>query len=172
MVNVDVDGDFSFDLCFESGMSPLIHGRTRKVLPSAKNIYKTTRSGTSPTRPYDWSATHQCRQVVPASRKDEIGVGAHKAKYCTANEAMQDNVQPKLRQTVEVAHQSHHRLLFVSRDCCKDQGITVTCAEEDCEFSFDMCFECAAFEVADTNTSDSSTKKVVRSKDSILLDQT
>jgi hypothetical protein len=153
-------------------MSPLIHGRTRKVLPSAKNIYKTTRSGTSPTRPYDWSATHQCRQVVPASRKDEIGVGAHKAKYCTANEAMQDNVQPKLRQTVEVAHQSHHRLLFVSRDCCKDQGITVTCAEEDCEFSFDMCFECAAFEVADTNTSDSSTKKVVRSKDSILLDQT
>ena len=172
MVNVDVDGDFSFDLCFESGMSPLIHGRTRKILPLAKNIWKTTRSGSSLIRPYDWSATHQCRQVVPDWRKDEIVVGAHKAKHCTANEAMQDNFQPKLRQKVEVAHQSHHRLLFVSRDCCKDKGITVTCAEEDCEFTFDMCFECAAFEVADTNTSDSSMTRAIRPRDSILLDRT
>lgn len=171
MVNVDSDGDFSFDLCFESGTSPLACRRTRKVPPLIKNISKSTRSDPWSIRPFDLAAVHHCSQDGADARKKYLLVAANHVEDCPVNEVMKDIVRSKLRLTAEIPHKSHHRLLIVAHDCCKDKGMKVICAEEDCEFSFDMCFECAAFEAVDTNLSKSSKTKAAEPNDAAFSDQ-
>ena len=42
-------------------------------------------------------------------------------------------------------HNSSHQLIAVAQDClkcAKDTSISMRCTEDDCEFSFDLCFEC------------------------------
>jgi hypothetical protein len=43
-------------------------------------------------------------------------------------------------------HNASHQLVAVAQDClkcAKDTSISMKCTEDDCEFSFDLCFECA-----------------------------
>ena len=171
MVNVDVDGDFSFDLCFESGTSPLACGCTRKVPPLIQNTSKSTRSDSWSIRPSDLAAVHHSSQDGADARRKDFLVAANPVEDCPANKVMKDIVRSKLRLTAEIPHKSHHRLLIVAHDCCKDRGMTVICAEEDCEFSFDMCFECAAYEAVDTNLSKSSKTKAAEPNDTAFSDQ-
>jgi hypothetical protein len=52
----------------------------------------------------------------------------------------------KGRQTVGLHCKVHHHLVAIPQDCTKcsrDTGIAMVCREEDCEFSFDLCFDCA-----------------------------
>ena len=42
-------------------------------------------------------------------------------------------------------HNASHQLVAVAQDCLKcarDTSISMKCTEDDCEFSFDLCFEC------------------------------
>lgn len=43
-------------------------------------------------------------------------------------------------------HKASHQLVAIPQDCIKcsrDTSFSMKCTEDDCEFSFDLCFECA-----------------------------
>jgi hypothetical protein len=45
-------------------------------------------------------------------------------------------------------HFPRHQLIATTQDCskcCSATGMSVVCTDADCEFSFDLCFECAEF---------------------------
>lgn len=61
----------------------------------------------------------------------------------------------KGRQIVGAYCKVHHHLVAIPQDCTKcsrDTGIAMVCREEDCEFSFDLCFDCAGAASTPTHT--------------------
>lgn len=85
----------------------------------------------------------------------EDNVGELKKFGMSRNDAIVKNHAPgKSRQAVGAYCKVHHHLVAIPQDCTKcsrDTGIAMVCLEEDCEFSFDLCFECTG--AACTSTS-------------------
>jgi Txe/YoeB family toxin of Txe-Axe toxin-antitoxin module len=156
----DEDSELSFDLCFECTSNE----KQRLSTSSDKNLLER-----SIDKQPDFSDSYSRRiPYSPLSSNQEIFQKVQKDSFTSSNEiqkiktriadsvslrmkherdaATQKEIENKLVLELSklVSHDSHE--LFVHHTDCKlclgEKGMAVECLNKDCEYSFDLCFDC------------------------------
>ena len=162
VMSVDEDCDFSFDLCFECAdvaSSKVITNRSHQLtgteVAARREMNVDRKLAINP--PMLIPTTPCVEKSSFESDNDVLEMYAHKinATVLRCNHHYNDSQAPRdlrrrhhskrdLRINDNIC-QPCHQLLAVVKDCNKCatvSGISLVCVEEDCEFSFDLCFGC------------------------------
>ena len=175
------ESEYSPDFCFECTTVKRNRRRSRRISEKLKKDPTKESSSLSRQFLSDRSTKFLNKPIFPGFqathdedlKTDSILVGARRtAEY--GKFAVEDNMgelmkygisindaivkihaPSKGRQTVGAQCKVHHHLVAIPQDCTKcsrDTGIAMICREEDCEFSFDLCFDCAGAASTSTHT--------------------
>ena len=161
---IEEDCEYSFDLCFECTEAAVARTVTdykgtdisaKSRMFAARKIASIGHSTTNPPDdliripatlyPHSGSTSSILQKPIP--RRANVARPWHLEQTTSTPKLISPKHSPKKEiQMMDKVHNDGHQLAAFAQDCTKClsmTGISVICVDEDCEFSFDLCFECA-----------------------------
>ena len=166
---IEEDCEYSFDLCFEcteaavgrnvtdfSVTDPFWKSRMLAARKMSSNGQVTTNPPTeqilASMAPHPYANDSSALLFKPIPRRANVARPQHHELDASTSRLLSPRRnQKKEIQMIDTPHNNGHQLAAFAQDCmnCSSvRGISVVCVDEncvdeDCEFSFDLCFECA-----------------------------
>jgi hypothetical protein len=173
----EVDCDFSFDLCFDcpndtrclhsESLSPLDKSISEennfpKLNTMCLPIPVSTTLDFSMKDIFEDEEPNDEIQEPKEPRETEIDCVemCNRREYKRVRSFRKNLIERQIALKLGAAHNSHHHRLkalpIYCSSCSSNTSLALKCCEDDCDFSFDLCFECPAEEYKLNNTYDSS----------------